>query len=353
MFFNVQLFIVLYCWGATIASAYICFLDRRRNGEKWFGGKETRSKCESCDHALSWVDLIPTFGFIVNKGRCRYCGAKIPIHSFVSETFLGLTIAIGFFVIKPYNSEAALINYLFAFLLCLAAINDIAYREVELPISALITITSLLYQIKIHETYFAIINWIFYFLVTTWLLWGVDIISRLLRYIRTQEAIGHGITCVSDLVNDEEVWKVMLALCQDIGHRLRVHELSAQGVQINLRGNDLHSDQFQCKLPFRTQLPSEIGAAAFRLFKERYHWNTNVRAVTVRAIDLVSQKDPNQISIFVDTVKVARRETLEDAIEDLRGRFGKYAVTYGILLGDLKMPDDGRHMVKMPGLMYS
>ena len=120
-----------------------------------------------------------------------------------------------------------------------------------------------------------------------------------------------------------------------------------------MRGNDLHSDQFQCKLPFRTQLPSEIGAAAFRLFKERYHWNTNVRAVTVRAIDLVSQKDPNQLSIFVDTVKVARRETLEDAIEDLRGRFGKYAVTYGILLGDLKMPDDGRHMVKMPGLMYS
>ena len=172
-------------------------------------------------------------------------------------------------------------------------------------------------------------------------------------FVSPVKTIGHGITCVSDLVNDEEVWKVMLALCQDIGHRLRVHELSAQGVQINLRGNDLHSDQFQCKLPFRTQLPSEIGAAAFRLFKERYHWNTNVRAVTVRAIDLVSQKDPNQLSIFVDTVKVARRETLEDAIEDLRGRFGKYAVTYGILLGDLKMPDDGRHMVKMPGLMYS
>ena len=43
----------------------------------------------------------------------------------------------------------------------------------------------------------------------------------------------------------------------------------------------------------------------------------------------------------------------EDAIEELRGRFGKKAITYGSLLGNLKMPDDGRHSVKMPGQMYS
>ena len=47
-----------------------------------------------------------------------------------------------------------------------------------------------------------------------------------------------------------------------------------------------------------------------------------------------------------------RRERLEDAVEELRSRFGKHALTYGSLLGDLKMPDDGRHQVKMPGLMY-
>ena len=183
---------------------------------------------------------------------------------------------------------------------------------------------------------------------------GVDQ-SRVMHkdFISPVKTIGHGLTCISDLVNNEEVWKVMLALCQDIGHRLRVHDLSAQGVQISLRENNLHSSQFQCKLPFRTQLPSEIGASAFRLFQERYRWSNNVRAVTVRAIDLVPQNDPNQLSIFVDATKMAQRERLEDAIESLRDRFGKCAVTYGILLGDLKMPNDGRHTVKMPGLMYS
>ncbi len=171
-------------------------------------------------------------------------------------------------------------------------------------------------------------------------------------FVSPVKSIGHGITCVADLEDEEEVWKVILALSQDIGHRLRVHELSARGVQIAVRGNDLLSAQFQCKLPCKTQLPSEIGAAAYRLFQERYRWSSKVRAVTVRAIDLVPHTDPDQLSIFVDTAKLERRERLEDMVEEIRSRFGKHAITYGILLGDLKMPDDGRHAVKMPGLMY-
>ena len=51
-------------------------------------------------------------------------------------------------------------------------------------------------------------------------------------FVSPVKSVGHGITCVSDLENEEEVWKVILALCQDVGHRLRLHELSARGVQI-------------------------------------------------------------------------------------------------------------------------
>ena len=171
-------------------------------------------------------------------------------------------------------------------------------------------------------------------------------------FVSPVKSIGHGITCTADLDGEEEVWRVILELSQDIGHRLRVHELSARGVQVYVRGNDLLGSQFQCKLPFTTQLPSEIANAAFRVFRERYRWGSKVRAVTVRAIDLVPQNSPNQLSIFVNAEKLDRRERLQDAIEELRGRFGKTAITYATLLGDLKMPDDGRHQVKMPGLMY-
>ncbi len=171
-------------------------------------------------------------------------------------------------------------------------------------------------------------------------------------FVSPVKSIGHGITCISDLEDEEEVWKVMLELSQDVGHRLRLHGLSARAVQVSVRGNDLLGSQFQCRLPFRTQLPSEIAAAGFRVFQDRYHWGTKVRAVCIRAIDLSPQNDPDQLSLFVDTAKLTRRERLEDTIEELRSRFGKKAITYGILLGDLKIPGDGRDAVKMPGLIF-
>jgi len=167
------------------------------------------------------------------------------------------------------------------------------------------------------------------------------------------KSIGHGITCITNLENEDEVWRVMLSLCQDIGHRLRCHELTARGVQIAIRGDDLFGSQFQCKLPISTQLPSEIAAAAFRLFKDKYQWYHKVRAVTVRAIDLAPKNDvSDQLSIFIDTAKLQVRERLEDAIEEIRERFGKQAITYATLLGDIKMPEDGREKVRMPGIMY-
>ena len=171
-------------------------------------------------------------------------------------------------------------------------------------------------------------------------------------FVSPVKSVGHGITCTADLENEDEVHKVILALSQDIGHRLRVHELSARGVQLYVRGNDLLGAQFQCKLPFTTQLPSEIAASAYQVFRQKYSWGSKVRAVTVRAIDLVPQSTPQQMSIFIDGGRVDKKERLQDAIEQLRERFGKHAITYGALLGDLKMPDDGRHSVKMPGMMF-
>jgi DNA polymerase-4 len=78
-----------------------------------------------------------------------------------------------------------------------------------------------------------------------------------------------------------------------------------------------------------------------------------VRAVTVRAIELIPKSQPEQLTIFCDHKRHLARDSLEDAIEEIRGRFGKQAITYGILLGDLKMPDDGRDKVKMPELCIS
>ena len=45
-------------------------------------------------------------------------------------------------------------------------------------------------------------------------------------------------------------------------------------------------------------------------------------------------------------------EKVQDAVEEIRGRFGKSVISYACLMGDLKIPTDGRNKVKMTELMY-
>ena len=95
-----------------------------------------------------------------------------------------------------------------------------------------------------------------------------------------------------------------------------------------------------------------IAAAAFRSFKERYFWNTKVRAVAVRAIELSPKDSVEQLTLFDNVQHRIAMEKVQDAVEEIRGRFGKSAITYACLMGDLKMPTDGRDKVRMPGIMY-
>jgi leader peptidase (prepilin peptidase) / N-methyltransferase len=36
-----------------------------------------RSRCPSCETELAWRDNIPIFGWLLLRGRCRYCGVKV------------------------------------------------------------------------------------------------------------------------------------------------------------------------------------------------------------------------------------------------------------------------------------
>lgn len=171
-------------------------------------------------------------------------------------------------------------------------------------------------------------------------------------FVSLVKSVGRGITCNADLFNEEEVWKVMLALSQDIGHKLRLHGLEATGVQIFIRNSDLCHRQYQEKLAMPTRSPALIAQAARQLFHQHYIWTTPVRAVTVRATNLIQQGQPLQASLFYDVSRLDRQDKLDTVVENLRRRFGKWSVYPAALMGNLKMPSDGREVVTMPGMMY-
>ncbi len=152
------------------------------------------------------------------------------------------------------------------------------------------------------------------------------------------KSVGHGITCREDLKNEEEVWLVFLSLSQNIAKKLNKERMIASGVQISIRDNQLITKQFQCETPIATRSAFEIAQTAFELFKKNYLWRNDVRALTVRAINLQNEAAPIQLDLYNDYKKHDRQMKIEDTVLSLRKRFGEKAVINCCLMLENKIP---------------
>ena len=79
--------------GAAMGSFLACAVDRH-------GLPTGRSRCDSCGHVLGLRDLVPLFSFLLSRGKCRYCGAPIPLSCLAAEelealAFGALTLRFG------------------------------------------------------------------------------------------------------------------------------------------------------------------------------------------------------------------------------------------------------------------
>lgn len=119
-------------------------------------------------------------------------------------------------------------------------------------------------------------------------------------YVPPIKSISHGITCMDDLLHNAEVKSVLLTLAPRVSKQLRKAGLQATGVQLSVRDNGLYTQEFQCKLPYPTQSWKEMVDQAMKLFMARYSWHKPIRAVSIRAIDLICEKQPFQLDLFDD-----------------------------------------------------
>lgn len=68
--------------GSCIGSFLGLCAVRFRTEESLWG---PRSHCDSCGHPLGARDLLPLFSYFFNNGKCRFCGAEIPVRYFWQE----------------------------------------------------------------------------------------------------------------------------------------------------------------------------------------------------------------------------------------------------------------------------
>ena len=54
---------------------------------------DSASYCDNCKIKLSLSDQIPLVSYIINKGRCKHCHAKIPFSEFLFEFLTALSFS--------------------------------------------------------------------------------------------------------------------------------------------------------------------------------------------------------------------------------------------------------------------
>ncbi len=84
--------IILFCFGAIIASFTTVLTERIYTGQNYWTG---RSRCNSCARVLGVIDLIPILSWLSFRGRCRTCRSKIPGLYTIGEAALGTVFAAG------------------------------------------------------------------------------------------------------------------------------------------------------------------------------------------------------------------------------------------------------------------
>ena len=123
--------IIALLFGAAMGSFLNCAAWRIAHGESFLHG---RSHCPSCGHVLGVMDLIPVFSWLMLKGRCRYCHAKVSARYELTEIIFSL---LTLTVLLRYDlTVECLRNYIL--ICCLFCLSLVDLETLTIPDGCLI-----------------------------------------------------------------------------------------------------------------------------------------------------------------------------------------------------------------------
>lgn len=147
------------------------------------------------------------------------------------------------------------------------------------------------------------------------------------------KGIGNSATTPRDLHTHEDVSLMMYVLGDSVAMRLRNHGFIGNVIEISMRTNELYSFTRQKKIARYTGLVSDIHDTAMLLARENYRFDKPLRSVGVRVTGLIPASGEMQLTLF-DDLKRKNMEKLQNAVFDLRERYGNQCVKRAVLLSD-------------------
>lgn len=150
-------------------------------------------------------------------------------------------------------------------------------------------------------------------------------------YERTKpKSIGNGMTFRRNIVGEAEIRAGVSALTEEVVARMREEDCKCTVVQVQVKTPDFRTVQRQCTLPRATWLQRDLIDRAMDLIRAACGYGNMIRSITVTASGLVySEETEEQLDMFGEAGGESKREHVEDALHEIRQRFGKNSIRFG------------------------
>ncbi len=146
--------------------------------------------------------------------------------------------------------------------------------------------------------------------------------------VSAPKGISNSTTLSHDVVNREELEKIISAIVDNVSLALRKEKKYANVVGVMLKDNFFKTFSHQKKLKNATDITIEIKKTALELFREMYHGEA-IRLVGVR-LDQLTDTTMHQVSLFENIQERDENKKLDTTIDTLKKRFGNDIIKNGI-----------------------
>lgn len=144
------------------------------------------------------------------------------------------------------------------------------------------------------------------------------------------KSIGNGSTFRHDLVGIKDVRTALISLADTVAVRLRQNKKKALGVKVDIKDPSLKVISRQQQLDAPTNLTEVLSHTALSIINKSWDLRDPIRMLTVTAINLCPEDQAQQLSLFAtENIRSESGEKMERAMDDIREKFGKNAITFG------------------------
>ncbi|MBQ7452905.1 MAG: DNA polymerase IV [Clostridia bacterium] len=149
------------------------------------------------------------------------------------------------------------------------------------------------------------------------------------------KSVGNSLTYYKDVVSREDISALFMLLAESVIARMKSYGfVRARNISISITDNNLQTFSKMMKMNPVCGTANALAGYAIQLFDKCFTYSSKIRALGIHVSDFC---EGEQVSFYEPQTARQKQENIENAVEKLRGRFGRNSVQRAIMLTDEKL----------------